>query len=304
MDIQRILVGLELARGGSELTVSSRKAAEQAIWIATQFGATLRLLHSTYDDELDREAAASGLSTTASRELSDAGHAALEAVVEEAAQQGIPAELSVTRERAWLEACRLAARGELDLVVVGKRNEVAEPDRRIGGVAAKLLREAPCPVWVVKPEHDLVHRVIMAASDLTPVGDEVTRIAAELARRTGCELQVVHAWKAPPAVDGAVDPADGEREARVESIRTRAQQHIRSVLEGSEPTIFLGTGSPAKVIREAVVHQGPDLLVIGMVSSGGVPGLQVGSTTERVLDRVECSILAIKPADFICPVLG
>ena len=74
--------------------------------------------------------------------------------------------------------------------------------------------------------------------------------------------------------------------------------------EGEEPKILLGTGSPAKVIREAVVHQGPDLLVIGMISSGGVPGLQVGSTTERVLDRIECSILAIKPADFVCPGMG
>lgn len=304
MHIQRILVGLELARGDAELTLGSRKAAEQALWIAGQFGASVQFLHSTYDDELDREAAASGLSPTAVRELSDEGHAALESVVEEANQQGIPAQLVVTRERAWLEACRLAARGELDLVVVGKRSDAPEPDRRIGGVAAKLLREAPCPVWVVKPEHDLVHKLILAATDLTPVGDEVTRIAADLARRASCELHVVHAWKAPPAGEGSDDPGDGEREARIDSIRTRAQQHIRAVLEGEEPKILLGTGSPAKVIREAVVHQGPDLLVIGMISSGGVPGLQVGSTTERVLDRIECSILAIKPSDFICPVVG
>lgn len=303
MDIQRILVGLELARSG-EPTLGSRKAADQALWIAKQYGASLRFLHSTYDDELDREAAASGLSTAAVRELSDAGHAALESLVAQAAQHGITADLTVTRERAWLEACRLAARGEIDLVVVGKRSDAPEPDRRIGGVAAKLLREAPCPVWVVRPEHDLVHRLILAATDLTPVGDEVTRTAADLARRAGCELQVVHAWKAPAAAEGAADPADPEREARIESIRTRAQQHIRATVEGIEPVILLGTGSPAKVIREAVVHQGPDLLVMGMVSSGGVPGLQVGSTTERVLDRVECSILALKPADFVCPVVG
>lgn len=303
MDFKHILVGLELARGG-EPTLGSRKAFEQALWVARQYGGALRVLHSTYDDELDREAAASGLAAATVRELSAEGRAALEALVEEAHRAGVAAELLVTRERAWLEACRLAARGEADLVVVGKRSGTPEPDRRIGGVAAKLLRESPCPVWVVKPEHDLVLRLILAATDLTPVGDEATRIAADLARRASCELHVVHAWKAPPASDEALDPADEQRQARIDSLRTRAQQHIRAALGGLEPSIQLGAGSPAKVIREAVVHQGPDLLVLGMVSSGGVPGLQVGSTTERVLDRVECSILAIKPSDFVCPVVG
>jgi universal stress protein E len=159
-------------------------------------------------------------------------------------------------------------------------------------------------VWAVKPEHDLVLRLVLAATDLTPVGDEVTRLAADIARRAGCELHVVHAFKAPPADPGPADPADEARKSRLDSIRTRAQQHIRAALGDAEPTLQLGQGSPAKVIREAVVHQGPDLLVIGMISSGGVPGLQVGSTTERVLDRVECSILAIKPPDFVCPVSG
>lgn len=303
MDVKHILVGLELARG-AEPTLGSRKAFDQALWVARQYGAALHVLHSTYDDELDREAAASGLSAATARELNPEGRAALEALVEGARQLGVATDLLVTRERAWLEACRVAARGEADLIVVGKRSGTPEPDRRIGGVAAKLLREAPCPVWVVKPEHDLVLRLILAATDLTAVGDEATRIGADLARRAGCELHVVHAWKAPAAAEGDVDPADEQRQARIDSLRTRAQQHIRAALGGLDPVIQLGTGSPAKVIREAVVHQGPDLLVLGMVSSGGVPGLHVGSTTERVLDRVECSILAIKPRDFVCPVVG
>ena len=305
---RHVLVGLELARGGSELTRGSRKAAEQAIWVARQYGARLSFLHSTYDDELDREAAASGLAASSTLELSDEGHAALESVVEEAREQELVAELVVSPERAWLETCRRAARGEVDLAVVGKRSDAPEPDRRIGGVASKLLREAPCPVWVVKPEHDLVHRLILAATDLTPMGDEVTRVAADLARRAECELHVVHAWKAPPAGEGPADVADESREEQLASIRTRAQQHIKAALGDalgeSEAVIQLGKGSPAKVIREAVVHLDPDLLVLGMVSSGGVPGLHVGSTTERLLDRVDCSLLTLKPSDFVCPVGG
>ena len=41
---------------------------------------------------------------------------------------------------------------------------------------------------------------------------------------------------------------------------------------------------------------------MGTMSRGGVAGLLVGNTAERLLDKVECSLLTIKPEDFVSPV--
>ncbi|HEX6885840.1 MAG TPA: universal stress protein, partial [Planctomycetota bacterium] len=43
-------------------------------------------------------------------------------------------------------------------------------------------------------------------------------------------------------------------------------------------------------------------LVMGSVSRGGIAGLLLGNTAERLLDRVSCSLLTIKPQDFVSPV--
>jgi nucleotide-binding universal stress UspA family protein len=41
---------------------------------------------------------------------------------------------------------------------------------------------------------------------------------------------------------------------------------------------------------------------MGTISRGGVAGLLLGNTAERLLSRLDVSLLALKPADFVCPV--
>jgi nucleotide-binding universal stress UspA family protein len=48
----------------------------------------------------------------------------------------------------------------------------------------------------------------------------------------------------------------------------------------------------AAVILELVQANALDLLVMGTVGRTGVPGLLIGNTAERVLSKVECSVLA------------
>ncbi|MBW2269327.1 MAG: universal stress protein, partial [Deltaproteobacteria bacterium] len=40
----------------------------------------------------------------------------------------------------------------------------------------------------------------------------------------------------------------------------------------------------------------PDLVVMGTVSRGGAPRLILGNTAERLLSRLDTSLLVIKPA--------
>jgi universal stress protein E len=45
-----------------------------------------------------------------------------------------------------------------------------------------------------------------------------------------------------------------------------------------------------------------DLLVMGTMARSGMPGVFIGNTAERLALSVTCSLLALKPADFQCPV--
>lgn len=302
-DFEAILVGIDLEpRKGA--APGSRTAFQQAKWLAGKSGARLVVLHSTWSDTFSE---AVGGSQVVHEGCSDEERTALEELVGEARAEGIDTRLEIVDKRPWLAICRAVLRGEADLVVVGKRNQENGDGRRLGSVAVKLVRYCPSPVWVVKPEHDLVHKLVLAATDLSPVGSRAVRFAAFVAARHDSDLHVVHAYQIPMELQlEAARLSDEEYAERVDEIKRAAQAAIAGTLEGvelsKEPEIHIGRNTPSRAIKEAVEHLHPDLLVMGTISRGGVAGMLVGNTAEKLLDRVDCSILAVKPTDFVSPV--
>ena len=45
-----------------------------------------------------------------------------------------------------------------------------------------------------------------------------------------------------------------------------------------------------------------DLLVMDIIARSGISGALIGNTVERLLPHVFCSVLALKPDDFQCPI--
>ena len=41
---------------------------------------------------------------------------------------------------------------------------------------------------------------------------------------------------------------------------------------------------------------------MGTVARGGFQRFLVGNTAERILPELPCSVLAVKPTDFVCPI--
>ena len=65
--------------------------------------------------------------------------------------------------------------------------------------------------------------------------------------------------------------------------------------------IVMRRGEPEDEIPQFVVSEGVDVLVIGTMARSGIPGLVIGNTSERVLRRVACSVVAVKPDGFVSP---
>jgi len=305
-DFEKILVGVDIVPRENTIAPGSKNAVGQAVWLARETGGKLTIVHSTwtdrYADVIDRAARVEHVG------LADEARAHLDELVREVEMQGIPCELRIETERPWIAISRAVLAEGFDVVVVAKRNAASkDASRRLGSVATKLLRKCPCAVWVVKPEHDLVMKLVLAATDLTPVGDQAVRYGAYVTSKHGYELHVLHAYQTPLQLQmEASTLSDEEYAARIEAIKTAAQAQIQEVLKGAElagePVLHIGRNAPSIAIREAVEHLHPDLVVIGVISRGGVAGMLVGNTAEKLLPHLDCSLLCVKPDDFVSPV--
>lgn len=295
---RRIAVGVDLALSGDGLTPGCAQALAQAVELAARSGAELELVHSTWADLHEENRA---LRPGPGAE----GLRALEERLAQARSAGIAARLTLASDRAWLELIRRAQRDEADLVLVARRNQGV--GLGLGSVSRKLMRKCPCPVWVARAEGKACPGAIVAATDLSAVGNRAVELAAALARLYGAELDVVHAWPpllAVPMLPELDVPAqsrlDVEQHERV--ARERFEQALAGLALEPAPRTHLVCGAPSAAIQELVARREADLLVMGSVSRGGIAGLLLGNTAERLLDRVPCSLLTIKPADFVSPV--
>ena len=61
-------------------------------------------------------------------------------------------------------------------------------------------------------------------------------------------------------------------------------------------------GDASTVISELVSKKQADLLIMGTVCRTGIAEFFIGNTAEKVLQRVECSVLTVKPDRFVTPV--
>lgn len=297
---RKIVVGLDLVDQGAELTPGSSTAAEQALWLAQRTGAEVDFVHSTWTGPEERGPIATDRSAEVEEQI-DALRAKY-GVADGASR------LVLAEERPWVALIGRVLAGEADLVVVAKRSHTRRDDRKLGSVSLKLVRKCPCPVWVVKPEHDLRHRFVLAATDLTAVGDLATEYGAFMAGAQECELGVVHAWQLP--IDLQLDSArlgPEESARRKKVIADAACQHVQDLPcvadLGERARVFVACDSPSRLILRVAQDKDPDLVVMGTLSRAGIAGMLVGNTAEKLLYKLDCSLLTIKPEDFVCPLV-
>ncbi len=294
-----ILVGLDLGPKGSGLSTGSRLALVEAINLARFNEARLSLIHSVAADE-HWEADQEGY-TYREAGLSEHGRAALQEAVAECAEAGLEVPLHLVEEKAWVEMIRAVQQHDHDLVVVGKRTESVNESHLLGSVCHKLLRKCPCPVWAVKPGVDPIPKTVVAATDRSACGDHALKLAAKLALTWQSQLHVAMALSVPMAVQmgGERDSYEAEQ---IEINRTELQKLCVEVGVPSENLHHhIGIAAPTAAIVACVEAHHADLLVMGSVGRSGIAGLLMGNTAERLLGRADCSLLVVKPQDFISP---
>jgi len=300
-----ILVGIDLGPNVESLSGSlsppNLEAVERAMAIAEKTNATL-----TFVSVLDAGDTTRRLIHDASHVASnvfDEAHALLGQFVQQANQRGISAEARVVMGKSWIRLIQEVLKHRHDLVILGTRHEGLVDRVLFGSTAMKLLRKCPCPVWVTKPSHGLPIASVLVAHDLGDVGRHALDLGVALARAFDLQLHVIHAIPQLPVGDptgfGITPPG-------AEAMHEEAHERILVELGGADlqrtPEIRVISGFPESAIVEMIQEKSIDLLIMGTLGRSGIRGVITGNTAERLLPRLQCSMLAIKPDGFECPV--
>ena len=66
--------------------------------------------------------------------------------------------------------------------------------------------------------------------------------------------------------------------------------------------VHLLKGDPAALIVDLARKKRIELVVMGTVCRTGLAGFFIGNTAEKVVQEIDCSVLAVKPDGFVTPV--
>ena len=227
----------------------------------------------------------------------------LDELAAKAQEEGVTAHSHVVIGKSWLKLIRQVLQAEHDLMVVGTRHLGAIQGFLLGSTGIKLLRKCPCPVWVTEPRANKQMASILVAHDLRPVGDLAMELGSSMASLQNAKLHVLHAAEFPEF--DYMFPAKVSAE-RKQSYRHEAESHIQAQLADVdllEPAqVHFIIEPPDFAILNCVEENDIDLVVMGTVGRTGISGFITGNTAERLLPRIPCSLLAVKPPGFESPV--
>jgi nucleotide-binding universal stress UspA family protein len=241
----------------------------------------------------------------------------LDQIVSSIQQAGVQASSKVLYGTPFLEIIREVLRNGHDLVMIAAEGRGSLREMLFGSTTMRLMRQCPCPVWVIKPLQFKRYACILVAVDPTPEDEErnalnikVLDLATYLAQLEQSELLIIHAWnfsvedslrrRSIRIPENQIDEwARGVQDLHRRRLCTLLEQYD---LERLKHQVYLLKGEADRLIPKLVKAKDVELIVMGTVVQTGIAGLFIGGTAAKVLRQVDCSVLTVKPDGFKTPV--
>jgi len=200
---------------------------------------------------------------------------------------------------------------------------IKEADPQEGGKGFKamdmeLLRKCPCPVMLSRPisRHRDQIRVAVAVDpeSQTPEGRDLSLsllgISRSYADTCSGALHIISCWDYEFEYSLRHNPWMTMKDEKVDEIVRDYRNQSRTALDNliQQAKISGKThshhvrGHADKVIPNWIEENSIDVLIMGTVARRGIPGFTIGNTAENIVQKLGCSLLALKPNGFISPV--
>ena len=288
-------------------TVEAQPAAERAALIARAASADLELFICDYDPEIE-----AGMVSTVwiDQPAKETLMRVLEDKLEALAAPLREAGLNVSVDVHWdhpLDAgiVRKIVESTPWLVVKDTHHHNVLKRTVLSNTDWHLIRQCPVPLYLVKPENPPARPKIFAAVDPVHEHDKpasldhaIVKLAEEMAGYLSGELHVVHTY----AVPSSLVALEGVPVTHIfDAIETEHRDAFTAFLAPysvAQGNAHFVEGLPQEKLPEMTADPDAGLIVMGAVSRRGLDRIFVGSTAERVLDRLSCDLLIVKQASF------
>ncbi len=184
-------------------------------------------------------------------------------------------ELGAEADRVEIEAGRgpaapvllaAAARTDADMLVVGARGLGGFGGLLLGSVSQQCVEHSPCPVVVLRGEHDVPAGPIIIGLDGSQGADRALEWAIDLAEATGSAIIAVHA------------AGTGANNATVDAARTALEKWCEPIgRRGVAHEMHVESGDARAVLDHHADAADASLLVVGTRGLGSIRGLLLGS---------------------------
>ncbi len=176
----------------------------------------------------------------------------------------------------------------------------------------QLLKSCPSPLLLVKDNHQQPYKKLMACVDPTHregehkgLNSAILNLSAELSQGLKLNTQIFHScepmgleiWQAMPEM-GGISPSD--HQIYIDNLLERHTMLLNELVNDftfKNAKIDIKIGDPVSAICREVEETQTDLVIMGTTYHTGL----IGTTAEKILDEVNCDILAVK-SDFFQPV--
>ena len=141
----------------------------------------------------------------------------------------------------------------------------------------------------------MIHKLLVAV-DVSAAAMSALRTGDQIARQLGGQLVILHVID----VANCLRTTDGIHrfQPTLEQLRSQGQTLLETARSGVndelEVTLLLREGDPADTIVNTAIAERADLVVIGTDSHGRLAHFLVGSTTDAVIRRSSCPVLAVR----------
>ena len=279
----------------------STKAEAYATALAEHYGASLHLLHVDPPMPIMAPYGEIPVDVRLFEEQREQALADLAAAGDRARAAGVDTTTSVRGGHPAREILAVIEEQTADLLVLGTHGRGGVEHLLLGSVAEKIVRKAPCPVMVVPPaahpESGVLFKRILCPVDGSVASAAAVAFALSLARETDGDVVLLQVVEPVPASGefGALDAAEYRRigEAHAQTVLSAAvSAEVRAWCRVRE---VIAHGKPSERILDAATAERADVIVMGVRGRGAIDVLAFGSTTNDVIRRSACPVLAVHP---------
>ena len=196
---------------------------------------------------------------------------------------------------------RVVVESAASLLVIGA-NDMTK--KRLGAIAARCVRTAPCDVLVLRDWQGDDFKTIVVCNDFSPTASKAIALAAAIAGNRGASIRIVNVLY-PPGLDNwgaalehrADSSVSYEDECRVRATEMMEQSlapHGGALAGIDVETRILESEDSSTAITSHVVTEGADLVVLGTRGHSKLASYFIGTNAERLLQDLPVSVLAVR----------